>query len=147
MICTFKSENIYLVFVFAVIDCVYVSVFLNLILNRLYRFASYNIGVFYSTNCSGLLFQFVAIVGAKGQVHVGSKEDKPGPTGKIIKHTTFTCLHKTLGRMVFHNRFQSPNFTEKRYRQLFCVVDGYISCKVSLSIPDGQVINVCAFRA
>ena len=33
-----------------------------------------------------ITFQFVAIVGAEGQAHDGSKEDELGPTDKMIKH-------------------------------------------------------------
>ena len=40
-----------------------------------------------------------ATVGAEGQFHVGSNEDEPGPTGKMIKHSTSTRLLKTFGRI------------------------------------------------
>ena len=46
-----------------------------------------------------ITFQFAAIVGAEGQVHVGGKEDEPGPTSKMIKHPTSTPMLKTLGRI------------------------------------------------
>ena len=85
MICTLRSENIYLFFVFVVFDRVYVFV-LFFELRR-------------------ITFQFVAIVGAEGQVHISSKEDEPGPTNEMIKHSTSTPLLKTLGRRVdLHHR-------------------------------------------
>ena len=43
------------------------------------------------------MFQFVAIVGVEGQFHIGSNEDKPGPAGKMMRHSTSTRLLKTLG--------------------------------------------------
>ena len=35
-------------------------------------------------------------MGVEGQFHVGSYEDEPGPTRKVIKHLTSTSLLKTL---------------------------------------------------
>ena len=45
------------------------------------------------------MFQFVAVVGVEGQFHVGSSEDEPGPTSKMMKHSTSTRLLKTFGRI------------------------------------------------
>ena len=71
--------------------------FLNLIPNSLYRFALQLTWCFtvLFVKLQRITFQFVAIVGAQGQVHVGSKMDEPGPTGKMIKHSTSTRLLKT----------------------------------------------------
>ena len=41
----------------------------------------------------------MAIAVVEGQFHVGSNEDEPGPTDKIIKHSTSTRLLKTLDRI------------------------------------------------
>ena len=61
------------------------------------RFIVYE--VFCSSSCNKIAFQIIAIAGAKGQVYGGSKEDEPGPTGKMIKHSTSTRLPKTVGRI------------------------------------------------
>ena len=45
-------------------------------------------------------FQLVATVGVEGQFHVGSNEEEPEPTGKMIRHLTFTRWLKTFGRIV-----------------------------------------------
>ena len=47
-----------------------------------------------------IAFQFVAIVVVEGQFHIGSTEDEPRPTGKMIKDSTSTRWLKTCGRIV-----------------------------------------------
>ena len=55
----------------------------------------------------------------EGQFHVGSHKDEPGPTGKMMKHSTSTRLLKTLGRIeAFTIAFSHPTllkeYIEKR---------------------------------
>ena len=52
------------------------------------------------------MFQFVAIVRIEKQFYIGSNEDEPGPTGKVIKHLTSSRLLRTVDR-------KSPNLAQK----------------------------------
>ena len=91
MICTFRLAVVF--------DCVYNFVF-NLILSSLLATAlHHNLRGVLFMELQWITFQFVSIVGAEGQGYVGSKEDEPGPTGKMIKHSSSTFLLKTLGRI------------------------------------------------
>ena len=90
------SENVYLIFVFVVLTSFTFFKF-NSEQSVPLRFITYL--VFHSSNCKKrIIFQFVAIVGAEGQVLVGSKEYKPGQTSKMIKYSTTRHLLKTFGR-------------------------------------------------
>ena len=90
------SENVDLIFVFVVLTLFTFFKF-NSEQPVLLRFITYL--VFYLSNCKKrIIFQFVAIVGAEGQVLVGSQEHEPGKTGKMMKHSTTRHLLKTFGR-------------------------------------------------
>ena len=77
------------------------------------------------------------------QVHFGSKEDEPAPTGKMIRHSTSTPLLKALGRI------ESPSLIllKKNYESQFVPVMAILSCKVSFSTRDDRVVYVSAFGA
>ena len=96
MICTFISENVNLIFVFVVLTS-FTFFKLNSEQSVPLRFITYL--VFHSSNCKKrIIFQFVAIVVAEGQVLVGSQEHETGQTGKMMKHSTTMHMLKTFGR-------------------------------------------------
>ena len=84
-----------------------------------------------------IAFQLVAVVEVEGQVHVGSKEDEPGPTGKMLKLSTSTPLLKTLSRIEsFMIAFNCLTLLKKDNDSYFVLWMVIFSREVSLSTPD-----------
>ena len=89
------SENVNLIFVFVVLTS---FTFFKLNSEQSVPLRFITCLVFHSSNCKKrIIFQFAAIVGAEGQVLVGSKEYEPGQPSKMMKRSTTRHLFKTFG--------------------------------------------------